>query len=226
MDSLDPLRIAAISNMILDVVIDGPAGEAEAREAQDASSGVAPQEPMPETEIQITSPVAASQKAPSGAVSQRYTYEGIPENAFDSGYGVSDYALYRNRISEDTFSGSTGSVFETPRLRYHRPNGYLYSVLAIPSPRIRLVASSIRTESGVLKDLGDLGALFLEFSSFDGSQSDSRAVKATRQMAQRGDMIAQYRLGSMYLSGEGVKRNFTKAAEWFLEAAEQGHTDA
>ncbi|KAG0209925.1 hypothetical protein BGX33_005202 [Mortierella sp. NVP41] len=96
----------------------------------------------------------------------------------------------------------------------------------IPSPRIRLVASSIRTESRVLKDLGELGALFLEFSSFDGSQSDSRAVKATRQMAQRGDMIAQYRLGSMYLSGEGVKRNFTKAAEWFLEAAEQGHTDA
>ncbi|MGI9569889.1 MAG: tetratricopeptide repeat protein [Desulfobulbia bacterium] len=40
--------------------------------------------------------------------------------------------------------------------------------------------------------------------------------------AERGDANAQRSLAFMYYKGEGVKKDFAKAAEWFREAAEQG----
>ena len=35
-----------------------------------------------------------------------------------------------------------------------------------------------------------------------------------------------YNLGVCFEKGEGVEQNWTKAAEWFTKAAENGHTDA
>lgn len=46
------------------------------------------------------------------------------------------------------------------------------------------------------------------------------------QAAQQGDEEAQTLVGCMYMSGEGVRRDFTEAATWFRKAAEQGNEDA
>ena len=44
--------------------------------------------------------------------------------------------------------------------------------------------------------------------------------------AERGDASAQYALGYMYASGNGVEKDKTEAARWYRKAAEQGHAMA
>lgn len=46
------------------------------------------------------------------------------------------------------------------------------------------------------------------------------------EKAKQGDPWAQYNLGEMYYSGQGVEKNLVEAAEWFRKAAEQGHAEA
>lgn len=46
---------------------------------------------------------------------------------------------------------------------------------------------------------------------------------AARQAAERGDSVAQGRLGYLYMNGKGVPQNYGEAARWYRKAAEQGH---
>jgi TPR repeat protein len=46
------------------------------------------------------------------------------------------------------------------------------------------------------------------------------------QMAQHGDAEAQWRLGVLYLNGDGVRQNDTEAAAWFHRSADQGYVPA
>jgi uncharacterized protein len=45
---------------------------------------------------------------------------------------------------------------------------------------------------------------------------------ALRQPAERGDADAQYKLGLMYVTGQGVARDYAEAVKWYREAADQG----
>ncbi len=48
----------------------------------------------------------------------------------------------------------------------------------------------------------------------------------TQRLASQGDASAQYKLGLMYIYGEGVDSDSTKAIEWFKKAGNQGHAEA
>ncbi len=48
----------------------------------------------------------------------------------------------------------------------------------------------------------------------------------TLRAAQQGDAEAQYNLGNMYRTGEGVPQNDTEAMKWFRLSAEQGYAAA
>jgi TPR repeat protein len=52
------------------------------------------------------------------------------------------------------------------------------------------------------------------------------ALPLYRTLAERGDGSAQSRLGSIYLSGRGTRRNFTEALKWSRRAAALGFADA
>lgn len=47
--------------------------------------------------------------------------------------------------------------------------------------------------------------------------------KQTLPAAEAGDPDAQYKIATMYKTGDGVKKNPRKTLEWLLKAAEQGH---
>jgi len=49
------------------------------------------------------------------------------------------------------------------------------------------------------------------------SQSDSG--REIRMRAERGDAEAQYRLGNVYASGDGILQNDTEAVKWYRRAA-------
>jgi uncharacterized protein len=52
------------------------------------------------------------------------------------------------------------------------------------------------------------------------------AVRKFTQAAEAGLAIAQYNLGVLYYSGNGVEQSFEKAFQWTYKAAEQGHVNA
>jgi TPR repeat protein len=47
-----------------------------------------------------------------------------------------------------------------------------------------------------------------------------------RNAAERGNAIAEYKLGLAYVNGDGVEKNMSLAASWFRKAAEQGSAEA
>ncbi len=51
-------------------------------------------------------------------------------------------------------------------------------------------------------------------------------LERLRPLATQGDMDAQYKLGSLYYSGDGVKQDFSQSALWYRRAAQQGNVDA
>jgi len=54
----------------------------------------------------------------------------------------------------------------------------------------------------------------------------AEAVERIRKAAERGGAPAQFNLGSVYLYGYVVRRDYEEAAKWFRKAAEQGHSAA
>jgi TPR repeat protein len=52
------------------------------------------------------------------------------------------------------------------------------------------------------------------------------AVKLWQPLAEKGQVDAQYNLGVMYYSGDGVKQDYVEAAKWLRMAAEQGDEQA
>jgi hypothetical protein len=80
---------------------------------------------------------------------------------------------------------------------------------------------------------GDAEAIYMYGTCFElglrGYPVDYAIVAAAyARAAKLGFAPAQYSLGRLYLEGPGigVKRNATKAVEWFLKAAEQGLSEA
>ncbi len=47
-------------------------------------------------------------------------------------------------------------------------------------------------------------------------------LMAAASAAEKGDAIAQAKLGDMYYNGEGVQKDYAEAARWYKKAAEQG----
>jgi hypothetical protein len=93
--------------------------------------------------------------------------------------------------------------------------------------------------------LASAGALAQSQLSFPGEAPNKRVLRAQQQaelayrrgeydrafwiyrkeLAPVGDKYAQYMVGYMYLSGEGVATSEIDAAAWFLLAAERGHEE-
>ena len=51
-------------------------------------------------------------------------------------------------------------------------------------------------------------------------------LDSLKTAAEQGDAAAQFNLGLMYSTGEGVPRNYTEATRWYRMAAEQGFAEA
>ena len=54
----------------------------------------------------------------------------------------------------------------------------------------------------------------------------SQALRLWQPLAQQGDAKAQFNLGVLYQSGQGVAQDYQQAAAWWQKAAAQGHATA
>jgi hypothetical protein len=70
--------------------------------------------------------------------------------------------------------------------------------------------------------LGDLAAGRRAFTNGDYAA----ALREFLPLAEQGDAVAQFRLGSMYHDGKGVTQDFKEAVRWYRLAAERGNASA
>src|SRR5512139_2460474 len=54
----------------------------------------------------------------------------------------------------------------------------------------------------------------------------AKAAELWQPLAQEGNAVAQYRLGTLYAEGKGVEQNDATAFMWMERAARQGDADA
>ena len=86
----------------------------------------------------------------------------------------------------------------------------------------RIAREQAEKESMKFKDLGD----DYRYGRNGKSKDYVEAVKWYRKAAEQGCAEAQYNLGFMYASGDGVTQNYSEAVKWCRKAAEQGNADA
>jgi GAF domain-containing protein len=55
---------------------------------------------------------------------------------------------------------------------------------------------------------------------------EAATIDELRNLAERGDAMAQFALGAHYMTGEDLKQDYAEAIRWFTKAAEQGHVGA
>ena len=61
------------------------------------------------------------------------------------------------------------------------------------------------------------------FNFFRKTPKEVDVFRATKASAESGNALAQFDLGTMYVSGEGVQKNVGEAIQWYKKSADQGH---
>ena len=142
-------------------------------------------------------------------------------------------------------SGNVGAQYELGRLyedngRFSDAAAWYERAEAAGNERATLrLARLYASGEGVPQDLQRARRMLLPLAQADDRQAQARLGRVEEQLgdpaaaadwfqraAEQGDAYAQYRLGRLYLRGEGVPRDPTKAREWFSTAAEGGSSAA
>jgi TPR repeat protein len=79
-------------------------------------------------------------------------------------------------------------------------------------------------------------ATLLSSAAFAGPMEDAgkayqrgdyaTAMKLIRPLAEKGNVSAEYNLGTMYYNGEGTKRDYAEAMKWYRMAAQHGDVES
>lgn len=63
-------------------------------------------------------------------------------------------------------------------------------------------------------------------SASSGRPNDVALMESLHRLAEEGDANAQFMLGALYFTGEGVPQDYEEALKWYRRSAEQGHASA
>ena len=89
----------------------------------------------------------------------------------------------------------------------------------------RLIYATLVLSLGLMANSACQAGLQEGYDAYDRGDYKT-ALEEFRILAEQGYAKAQYNLGFMYATGEGVAKDNTEAMKWFRKAAEQGYADA
>lgn len=110
--------------------------------------------------------------------------------------------------------------------KYVKSNGRVYYT-DCPYERLDYKVINPTDPEGRLKlaESGNAEAQFSVGCSL-ARHDDKKALSWFKKAAEQGYIPAEYRLGKMYLDGNGVIQDFKQGYDWLLKAAEQGYAEA
>ncbi|KAG0376433.1 hypothetical protein BGX24_007759 [Mortierella sp. AD032] len=208
--TLEPRRIAAIPNAVLDIVLGGPLVTTAL-----TSTGVVQQEsPSPTLqrgEVEKTDKEGViSQEVSTTASARRNSADGPEDEAMDK-YRNNDDPAFVPIPEELQFIPDT----EPPASNTESESTKSTKDLA------QLISDA---------NLGDNAAkvaLGVRYRGGDGvDQNYQTAMEWYLKAAEKGNADAQTNIGWLYSKGWGVPKDHSQAADWYLKAAEQGHPAA
>ncbi|KAK3833220.1 MAG: hypothetical protein J3R72DRAFT_495012 [Linnemannia gamsii] len=217
--SLQPLRIAAMPNVTLDIVVDEPLNRTEAALPR-VSSQTAVQDTAMETTVQdeATVPTEMPAHSTASAIITETTTTTVGRNP---AFGLVEAAMQNyNHIDNPSFgpqprapqlipsSGEDDSDDEST----NRPHS-CYGVKDI-SPIV------VKATLGDIISQGELGNMH---KVGDGVEQDYEAARYWYlKAANQGHAYAQCSVGDLYRLGLGIDFNHSKALSWYQKAANQG----
>ena len=68
--------------------------------------------------------------------------------------------------------------------------------------------------------------LYVDYLLEDEKSDISKGIKLCVKMAEKGDKNAQYKLGLLYLEGNGVCKDLMESKKWFLKSYKSGNKEA
>ncbi|KAK3838841.1 MAG: hypothetical protein J3R72DRAFT_525548 [Linnemannia gamsii] len=210
-ECLEPRRIAAIPDAVLDIVVSDPLGTTDM-----ASAGVIQPESLSPTwqreEGEETDEESiVSQEASTTAYTRRNPAYGPEDEAMDK-YRCNDNPAFRPaprapQFIPDIESPPTSDAASDPSKGTKEVS--------------QLIADANLGDSAAQVTLGD------RYSKGEGvDQVYQTAMEWYLKAATQGNAHAQNHIGQLYDKGHGMPQDYAQAATWFLKAAEQGHSAA
>lgn len=225
---LEPRRIAAVPNTVLDVVVVGPLVNKESLLPRSV-----PEEPVPLLRLEGKNSdqenVPVQDTVTTSAIRRNPVY-GLEETAMDN------YSHIDKPVSFPMARGPHASMDDQPPTTKNllippypensdSPQLHKRQSASTHTPTANdLVQTTISANQGDKKAQVALGDLYRDGKEVP--QNYHAAIDWYLKAAQQGDSVAQHRIGALYYYGSGTPQDYTQAMDWYLKAAEQGHVDA
>ncbi|KAG0376435.1 hypothetical protein BGX24_007761, partial [Mortierella sp. AD032] len=208
--TLEPRRIAALLNAVLDIVLGNPLATTDV-----ISSRVLKQELLSPTSQREE----REEKDKDSIVLRDVNTTASPRR--NPAYSLENEAMDKYRNNEDS---AFAPIPQVPQFILDtEPPANNTESQSTKSISIQL-GNSIRTNLGdnaAQVTLGD------RYRNGDGVDQDyQRAMEWYLKAAAQGNADAHKHIGCLYDQGHGVLRDYAQAADWYLKAAEQGHATA
>ncbi|KAF9315926.1 hypothetical protein BGZ91_005663 [Linnemannia elongata] len=225
---LMPLRIAAIPNVILDVVVDDS--------IQKTSTPDAPKKATIVDALQVDPTTKHANTAYTNSPKRNPSY-GLEETAMDNYSHIDNPATgpqprapqYTLNVQQQPLSNPTSHQTKNPITMSTKQaqSHHDHNSGATPKDIAQLTACAVHGDKDAQLCLGD------KYRDGDGIEQDYQAahhwylrasvdaMKWFHKAANQGDALAQSCMGDMYSFGRGVPRIDATAMKWYLRAADQ-----
>ncbi|OAQ26368.1 HCP-like protein [Linnemannia elongata AG-77] len=250
---LEPRRIAALPDVVLDVVVDNPVTDNvraaspqvqqlalqlaplqngdEATSQDDFSASSAASTPI--TTTVASTPNATSSSSPPSTTTctvRRNPVYGLVETAMENYTHIErPLAFPSARGPHTVLDDQTPAVMDLPVLSHPHSNNEAQqrapqrSNTIIPMEK-DVVRMSISASHGDRDAQVALGDMYRDGEGV--AQDYQEAMDWYLKAAEQGDAAGQQRVGALYYQGFGVSQNYSTAMDWYLKAAEQGYAIA
>ncbi|KAF9098139.1 hypothetical protein BGX23_006944 [Mortierella sp. AD031] len=199
---LEPHRIAAVPDTILDVIVDDQLGSIDAALSREAQA----EAPLRSLQEELNS----QEESVTHAASTTPTIPNTSTTSLNATYNPGDQPQQNNEPLEPQQSSN-----DTQPPVSQEPNHTATN---------NTTKTTINTSPGDRDAQIALGDLYMERRGT--TPNYKLAMDWFLKAAEQGDPRGQRRIGYLYYHGYGVMQNYSTAMEWYRKAADQGNAEA
>ncbi|KAF9142353.1 hypothetical protein BG015_000947 [Linnemannia schmuckeri] len=226
--NLEPLRIAAMPNVVLDVVIDSPSVNMESVSPRNVPEKLMPV--LPQEEETTDNNYLVRQEVNATPTVRRNPVYGLEETAMDNYSHIDRPLVFLSARGPHALLNDQSPDSNNPSAPPYQRNksnpqsrGHQGATANIPMKK-DLIQTTISASQGDKDAQVALGDMY-----HDGKlvpRNYQAAMVWYLKAAEQGDPAGQYYVGALHNSGLGVPQDYAQAMYWYLKAAEQGHAAA